>query len=66
MKCVYCGTEPNNSTTDKDLKVCCCYMLEKRNNQDEVQHYKSVTLNESDIKKKLSDKPIGLTLRLMN
>lgn len=31
MRCIYCGTEPNNSTVDKNLKVCCCYMLHKCN-----------------------------------
>lgn len=35
MKCIYCGTEPINATTDKDLKVCCCYMLQKRNGVEE-------------------------------
>lgn len=27
MKCLYCGTEPNNATTKKNLYVCCCYKL---------------------------------------
>lgn len=27
MKCLYCGTEPINATTKKELRVCCCYML---------------------------------------
>ena len=39
MKCIYCGTEPINATTKKDLKVCCCYMLQKRNGVEE-QTYK--------------------------
>lgn len=30
VKCMYCGTAPNNSTRNKDLKVCCCYMLHKK------------------------------------
>ena len=40
MKCIYCGTEPTNATTDKNLKVCCCYMLQKRNGVEE-QTYKT-------------------------
>lgn len=39
MKCIYCGTEPINSTTEKGLYVCCCYMLHKRNGEY-IQHYK--------------------------
>ena len=39
MKCIYCGTEPINATTKKELKVCCCYMLQKRNGVEE-QTYK--------------------------
>ena len=39
MKCIYCGTEPINATTDKRLKVCCCYMLHKRDGVEE-QTYK--------------------------
>ena len=27
MKCLYCGTEPNNATTKKNLYVCSCYKL---------------------------------------
>lgn len=27
MKCLYCGTEPNNKTTKDNLYVCCCYKL---------------------------------------
>ena len=39
MKCIYCGTKPINATTEKDLKVCCCYMLQSRNGVEE-QTYK--------------------------
>lgn len=28
MKCLYCGTEPNNATTKKNLYVCSCYKLQ--------------------------------------
>ncbi|MDE6021512.1 MAG: hypothetical protein K2H01_11030 [Ruminococcus sp.] len=31
IKCIYCGTEAINATTDKNLKVCCCYKLHNRN-----------------------------------
>lgn len=27
MNCLYCGTEPNNATTKKNLYVCSCYKL---------------------------------------
>ena len=27
MKCLYCGTEPNNKTTKEHLYVCSCYKL---------------------------------------
>ena len=27
MKCIYCRTEPNNTTTKKNLYVCSCYKL---------------------------------------
>lgn len=43
MKCIYCGTEPINATTKKDLKVCCCYMLQKRNGVEE-QTYKDCVI----------------------
>ena len=39
MKCAYCETESINSTTKKELKVCCCYMLHKRNGEY-IQHYR--------------------------
>lgn len=29
MKCIYCGTAPINSTTNPELKVCCCYQLQR-------------------------------------
>lgn len=38
MKCYYCETEPINSTTNTDLKVCCCYRLHKFNGK-ETQYY---------------------------
>ena len=50
MKCIYCGTEPINSTTDKDLKVCCCYMLQKRNDVEE-QTYKNHIVNEEQVRR---------------
>ena len=41
MKCLYCGTEPNNSTTKKELYVCCCYMLLfYKTNREYIQHHK--------------------------
>lgn len=39
MKCIYCKTEPNNATTKKELKVCCCYLLHKINDEY-IQHHK--------------------------
>ena len=39
MKCLYCGTEPNNSTTKKGLRVCCCYMLHLVDGEY-IQHHK--------------------------
>lgn len=50
MKCIYCGTEPINATTKKDLKVCCCYMLQKRNGVEE-QTYKSHIVSEQEIRR---------------
>lgn len=44
MKCIYCGAEPINATTDKNLKVCCCYMLQKRNGVEE-QTYKDYVVS---------------------
>ena len=40
VKCAYCYTAPNNLTTKKGLKVCCCYMLHKRGNTY-IQHYRN-------------------------
>lgn len=40
MKCIYCGTEPINATTNPDLKVCSCYMLHKKNGEY-VQTFKT-------------------------
>ena len=28
MKCPYCGTSANNSTTTRGVYVCCCYRLQ--------------------------------------
>lgn len=39
MKCIYCGTEPNNATTKQGLYVCCCYMLHLKNGEY-IQHYR--------------------------
>ena len=44
--CFYCKTTTNNATTQKDLKVCCCYCLQNRNGVV-TQHYHS----EEDMKK---------------
>jgi hypothetical protein len=49
MKCIYCGTEPINATTKKDLKVCCCYMLQKRNGVEE-QTYKDCVVSAEQIR----------------
>lgn len=38
IKCEYCGTGAINSTTDKNLKVCCCYMLHKQNDSYKQYH----------------------------
>ena len=41
MKCLCCGTKPNNSTTKKGLYVCCCYMLHfYKTNREYIQHHK--------------------------
>lgn len=40
MKCYYCETEPINSTTNKNLKVCNCYRLHQLNGT-ETQYYSS-------------------------
>ena len=39
-ECFYCGTKIMNATTQKDLKVCCCYCLQDRNGIV-IQHYHS-------------------------
>ena len=44
--CFYCNTKPINATTQKDLKVCCCYRLQNRNGIF-TQYYS----NEEDMKK---------------
>ena len=49
MKCIYCGTEPINSTTNKELKVCCCYMLQKRNGVEE-QTYKGCIISSEQMR----------------
>ena len=33
MKCIYCKTKPNNTTTKKGLYVCSCYQLQKIGNE---------------------------------
>lgn len=50
MKCEYCGTVPNNSTTDKTLKVCSCYRLHKQNGVY-IQHYKDGSVTRFAAKK---------------
>ena len=50
MKCIYCGTEPINATTKKELKVCCCYMLQKRNGVEE-QTYKDHVVTAEQMKR---------------
>lgn len=50
MKCIYCGTEAINSTTKKELKVCCCYMLQKRNGIEE-QTYKDRVVTAEQMKR---------------
>ena len=50
MKCIYCGTEPINSTTEKGLKVCCCYMLQKRDGVEE-QTYKCHIINDKEVRR---------------
>lgn len=50
MKCIYCGTEPINSTTDKKLKVCCCYMLHKRDGIEE-QTYKTHFIGNDEVRR---------------
>lgn len=50
MKCIYCGTEPINATTDKELKVCCCYMLQKRNGVEE-QTYKDCVVSAEQMRR---------------
>lgn len=50
MKCIYCGTEPINATTKKELKVCCCYMLQKRDGVEE-QTYKTHLVSEDRVRR---------------
>jgi hypothetical protein len=50
MKCIYCGTEPINATTKKDLKVCCCYMLQKRNGVEE-QTYRTHLVSAEQVRR---------------
>lgn len=40
IKCFYCGTQPINATTQKDLKTCCYYMLQNDNGKIK-QYYKN-------------------------
>ena len=39
MRCIYCNTEPNNTTTKKGLYVCSCYQLQKVDNEH-IQYFK--------------------------
>lgn len=50
MKCIYCGTEPINSTAEKGLKVCCCDMLHKRDGVEE-QIYKCHYISDRDVRR---------------
>ena len=49
MKCIYCGAEPINATTEKGLKVCCCYMLQKRDGVEE-QTYKCRLISDKEVR----------------
>ena len=39
MRCIYCNTEPNNTTTKKGLYVCSCYQLQKVDTEH-IQYFK--------------------------
>jgi len=58
-RCIYCGTEPINATTSKQLKVCSCYMLHriegktvqnhKRQSADSVRQSKFTDIKVGDV-----------------